>query len=611
MHSENYQAFNGFRKVRALTVIFLLSCLIAFRSTDGQAQAKKDSIEKKSITKKALREGIKLISTSEKDTIINEKSIDPYAAFAGKIIRHIYIERIGFEKSIYDSAKKVEKTVTHLANALHIDTREKIIRKHLFIHSNHPLIPGEVADNERFLRDKDFILDCRIVVTPVNGTDSVDVTVVTRDVFSLGVTAGGSIPTKPKIGVYDANVDGRGQRIEFTTLYSQDRDPKTGYSLLYRKSSIMGSLANLELRYTELNNGYSFGDENEYALMMRLNRPLVSPYTRLAGGAEVSHNWSENVNKKPDSLFLRYNYKVIDTWIGYNIGIHKDMTDRHRKFLAIRYLDGYYIEQPEQEVYQEIRKYNNVFGYLSEFTFYKQNYYKTRYVYGFGRTEDVANGYTLGFTAGYIQQLHIERPYGAASWNYGVALRRGDFMRLLFQSGGFLRNNSMEDVVIQSGASYFTRLYQFNGFKIRSVVSGTYTQLFNRTTADWINVSKKEIPGFRGDSVYTEQRIALHVESVLFTPWSLLGFRFAPFAAVDIVSVNCIHCATDNELYYGLSSGLRTRNENLIFGTIEMKFTYIPEDQFGNSKFVVGFKQNLKIKNTGSFVKAPSLILYN
>ncbi len=589
----------------------MLSCLNFLGMPETYAQAKKDSVEKKSVAKKAFREGIKLISTSPEDTIINEKSVDPYAEYAGKIIRKINIERIGFEKSIYDSAKKIDKTVTQLANALHVDTREKIIRKHLFINKYEQLNPHELADNERFLREKDFILDSRIIVIPVEGTDSVDLTVITRDVFSLGGTLGGSIPTAPKIGIFDANVGGQGQRVEFTTLIDQNRTPNFGYSILYRKSSIFGSLTNLELRYTQLDDGYSFGSEKEFARLIRLTRPLVSPYSRLAGGGEISRNWSENIRSKPDSTFLKYDYKVVDGWIGYNFGIHKDITDRNRKFIAFRYADGYYIDQPDQEAYLELRKYNNIYAYLSEFTFYRQNFYKTRYIYGFGRTEDVPYGYTLGFTAGYVRQLRIARPYAAIKWSNGIAREKGDFIGLQAQLGGYYYNNKIEDAVVQGSVLYFTRLFQLNRYKLRNLVSASYTEMFNNTVIDWLHISKQEIPGFGSDSVKADQRISFHLESVIYTPGTILGFRFAPFAAVDVVSVNCVQCATNNELYYGLSGGLRTRNENLIFGTIEVKATYIPKDQYGNSKFVFGFKQNLRVKNTGSFVKAPSLIIYN
>lgn len=595
--------------MRFLFTISTLICLLTGASVT-QAQVKKDSVEKKSITKKAFKEGVKLISTSPKDTITNEKSVDPYLEYAGRIIRNINIERIGFEKSIYDSAKKVKKTVTKLANTLHVDTRQKIIRKHLFIHEGNLLNPHELADNERFLRDKDFILDSRIIVTPIEGTDSVDLTVITRDVFSLGATGGGS-PTAPKFGVYDANVDGRGQRIQVNMLLDPDRSPNLGYGLLYRKSSILGSLTNLELQYTQLNNGFSFGDEHEYATLVRLDRQLVSPYTRLAGGGEMSRNWSANVNGKPDSTFLKYSYFLYDAWLGYNIGIKKDIANRNRKFFAVRYLDGYYTQQPEQELYRAIRKYNNIYGYLAEFTFYRQNFYKTRYVFGFGRTEDIPYGFTLGITGGYVNQLRIDRPYSAIKFNYGKANRKGNFIRLLAESGAYLRNNELEDVILKGGVTYFTRLFQINRYKLRNLASVTYTQLINHTVIDWLKINKQEIPGFKSDSLNASQRLAFHGESALYTPKSLFGFRFAPFTAIDMVAVNCVECATNNNLYWGFSAGLRTRNENLIFGTMEAKFTYVPKDQYGNSKFIFGFKQNLQIKNTGSFVKAPTFVSYN
>lgn len=596
--------------MRILLIISTIICLLTGGATVTQAQVKKDSIEKKSVAKKAFQEGIKLISTSPKDTVVNEKSVDPYLEYAGKIVRYIHIERIGFEKSIYDTEKKVEKTVTKIANTLHVDTRQKIIRKHLFIKSNKPLNPHELADNERFLRDKDFILDCRIIVTPIEGRDSVDLTVITRDVFSLGATGGGS-PTAPKFGVYDANVDGRGQRIQVNMLFDPDRSPNLGYGLLYRKSSIFGSLTNLELQYTQLNNGFSFGDENEYATFVRLDRQLVSPYTRLAGGGEMSRNWSVNVNEKPDSTFLKYSYFLYNGWIGYNIGIKKDIADRDRKFLAIRYMDGYYTEQPQQELFRDLRKYNNIFGYLAEFTLYRQNFYKTRYVFGFGRTEDIPYGFTFAITGGYINQLRIDRPYAALKFNYGKANRKGNFLRLSAETGGYLRNNEFEDVIVEGGFTYFTRLLQINRYKLRNLASVTYTQLINHTVIDWLKINKQEIPGFKSDSLNASQRLAFHGESALYTPKSLFGFRFAPFTAIDMVAVNCIQCATNNDLYWGFSAGLRTRNENLIFGTLEAKFTYVPKDQYGNSKFVFGFRQNVQIKNTGSFVKAPSFVLYN
>ena len=138
--------------------------------------------------------------------------------------------------------------------------------------------------------------------------------------FSLGATAGGS-PLAPEFSIYDANVAGLGQRLQFSGLVDAGRTPNFGSSIYYRKSSWLGSLTNIEFAFTQLNSGISQGGENEFAYFARINRPLVSPYSRMAGGFEVSNNWSANVYKKPDSVFLNYSYKIFDTWVGYNIGI--------------------------------------------------------------------------------------------------------------------------------------------------------------------------------------------------------------------------------------------------------------------------------------------------
>jgi len=404
---------------------------------------------------------------------------------------------------------------------------------------------------------------------------------------------------------------GKAQRLEFTALIDQDRSPKFGYSILYRKSSLFGSLINFDLEYTQINTGLSVGDEAEFAYLARITRPLVSPYLRLAGGLEVSRNWSNNVYNEPDSTFLDYEYKIFNSWVGYNIGIKKAATARGRHFLAFRYFDGYYVDGPQLTEDQEEIRYNNAYGYLSEFSFYRQNFYKTRYVFGFGRTEDIPYGISLGVTGGYVREVKIERPYGAFKIRYSTANKRGNFYRLLFQSGGYYRNDKLEDFVVQGGASYFTRALNVQRSKFRGLLSAEYTQIFDRTVDDWLKVPNKYIPGFSADSVISDSRLSMSLQTVLYTPRAILGFRMAPFTQIDIVSINCDLCDYRQNTYLGLSAGLRTRNENLIFGTIELKATYIPKDEYGQSKFVFGFKQNLRVKNTGLFATEPTLIRYN
>ncbi len=578
-----------------------------FLLTDLHGQEKRDSLRYRSAVGKAIRKGLALISTSPVDTIKNELSSSNFDLFANKIIRKIEVEFIGLDRSVYDTTKRVNKTVSKIANSLHTQTKENVIRNHLFVYKNKPLNPFLLADNERFLRSLDFILDARMAVTPIEGTDSVDVMVVTRDVFSLGGSLGGS-PTTPEFSLYDANLAGGGQRFQFSGKLDPGRDPRFGYSFQYQKSSLFGSLANLEMAYTELNNGVSLGSENEYAYYVRLKRPLVSPYSRLAGGIEVSNNWSRNIFNRPDSTFLNYKYQLVDTWAGYNLGIKSEFANRNRYFLAVRYFDNFFSRRPAQEVIREQVRYASSSGVLGELTFYRRDFFKTRYVIGFGRTEDIPFGFSASLAMGYLTLLGKERPYGGIKVDYSRASKRGDFYEIKLESGGFVQQRS-QDVLVKMAASFYTRARNTGKSKLRTFIGGGYTVLFNKMTSQFLSVGSRQVFGFVGDSILGTHQVFAKTETTLYTPFSLAGFRFAPFIGLDAVQTNCLVCKERVPVIVGLNGGVRTRNENLIFGTMELRFTFIPDDGRGKNQFGFSFRQNLQIRNATNFIVAPSQVI--
>ncbi|MEP0711433.1 hypothetical protein [Algoriphagus sp.] len=590
-----------------ITLIILLHLCI---SQHGFAQDENDT-SKVSLTKKALEKGMDFITRSNRDTVLVEKAEEKFLAYEGMIIRTITVEPIGFEFSIYGNDKPMVQKVGKIANKLHTNTREKTVKQHLFIKPNQKINPYKLGDNERFLRDQPFILESRIVVTPVDGTDSVDLTVITRDIFSIGGSVGGSFPSAPLFKVYDANLDGRGQGFEFDYLFDIDRTPKSGIALAYAKSSLLGSLVDLTLYYTQLNSGLSFGEENEYSTGINLERPLVSPYSKWAGGAYWSQNWSKNVFSRPDSVFLDYKYNASNLWWGYNFGSEKATNDRQREFLALRLFDGNFIDNPDQDGLETERRYNSSAGILAEFTWYEQSFIKTQYVYGFGRTEDIPKGYNLAVTLGYTKTMSLQRPYSGASLNYNGASKNGSFYNLTLNGASYFRNGNSEDGVIQLGGTYNSQAFPLGKYKIRNTISGYFTQLFDRTTNDWLTIRGNTIPGLRVEEVDATQRTSLAFESTLFTPWSLIGFRIAPFSAIHWTKLKCPTCESSYQNYTGFSLGMRIRNENLVFGTMEVKGTFIPSDDEGKSKFALSFRKNLRFRNSDVYVAAPDFIDYN
>lgn len=65
-------------------------------------------------------------------------------------------------------------------------------------------------------------------------------------------------------------------------------------------------------------------------------------------------------------------------------------------------------------------------------TLFKQQYFKSQYIYGFGRTEDIPTGHNMKFTAGYYDQRIAHRAYiGLEYYRYKIAAS-GDLFNIYF-----------------------------------------------------------------------------------------------------------------------------------------------------------------------------------
>ncbi|HET9054980.1 MAG TPA: hypothetical protein VFM90_12445, partial [Cyclobacteriaceae bacterium] len=489
-------------------IIFWIGLLVLFGSGEAYAQKTKPAPreEKRSLSKRVM----KLVKQNPGDTIVDQKSESGFRQYQGKTIRKIIVNHIGFERNINDTtSRRVVNTVIRAANSLHTDTKEQVIRNNLFFKVNRPLDPYKLADNERYLRDLPFILDARIAVKPVRGNrDQVDVIVYTRDVFSIG----GSLAPKSKTGVqyrlYDANLSGWGQRVEYRSVIDMERNPRFGHQFLYSKNSIKGTLINGTVSYTQLNTGVSRGLENENALYVTFHRPLVSPYTRWAGGLELSRNWSNNVYSKADTVFRSYGYFVKDFWVGYNIGIKNRVENRNRYFIGLRTYGQSFFERPAQPQEQMNILYNNEQYVLGEFTFYNQNFYRTKYVYGFGRTEDVPYGTRVSVLLGQTKQINRVRPYVGAEIERSIFQKSGDFMQYSLRVGGYKYADELQDATVMASANLFSRLMIVKGLKIRQSFGASYAGIIRRNFEPLLRIDNDfGIERFRSDSAIGTQRL--------------------------------------------------------------------------------------------------------
>jgi hypothetical protein len=293
------------------------------------------------------------------------------------------------------------------------------------------------------------------------------------------------------------------------------------------------------------------------------------------------------------------------------MGTRNNMNDRTRHFVALRYFQQQFLRQPFQLYENENPIYNSRRMLLASFTYYETNFYKTNYIYGFGRTEDVPYGTSVTFTTGWSRELGSERPYFSFDANKSFVGVKGNFYTLRGALGTYWKNKGAQDVLFLASANIFSRLINWKTMRLRQSVEIGYSQILKQHTSELLTLNN-QVKGFSPDSLYGTKRLYARFETTFFTPWSFAGFRFAPFAAFEggVLRQKTV-TASFTKLYPGFSTGIRTRNENLIFGTLEARIFFFPIRVDGVSHFEFKFTSNLRIKYSGSFVRAPGLLSYN
>lgn len=544
--------------------------------------------------------------------VLNVKVEDPYMPYKDKIIRKIHIKQLGFENPINDTTHRISYFGTRLLNSTHRTTRNWVIRNNLFIKEGTPVSTLKMADNERFLRSLNFIQDARIVIQPIeNEEDSVDVEVITKDVFTIQFELSDASADRIRGKIGDANAFGLGQLMQVRWLYETKRDPTSGYEFLYSKSNIANTFINATLAYSRINGSLRDGLQNEAGWRVTFDRPLYSQYAHIAGSLSIGNNQTHNYYNQPDSQFYRYRYSMVDGWIGYNL--RTGTTEYDRQFISGRYMNMPFTALPYQVGNKYHERFNSKQLLLGSYTFFRQNFYKTNYLYGFGITEDVPYGYNISLTGGWYKQNGLGRAYAGVDANRYIITRNGNIIQYFLRTGGFFHRGIWEDANVLAGASMFSKLMLVGGMKVRQYLRFSATRQINRVTFDPLRIDNAfGIRYFSSDSVLGNKRISLHSETYLFLKYKVFGFKFAPFVFGDASLLTPESKAMKkSELYYFIGGGVRTRNENFVFGTIELRAVYYPKTLPYTSQFKIMLNTDINFRFNSNYIKAPGLIQLN
>ena len=555
------------------------------------------------------------------------KNVEEFTRFKGKIIRKIFIHDVSFGISVNDTSKIFKNFIVNTVNHIHRPTKKTQIANNLFFKEGDELNPNTIAENVRYLRSLSYLQDARIEVvsTPYN-PDEVDVRIFYKDVFSLSAVT--DISNKALfVELRDNNIMGTGQQLTIQNLYDPLRKKNYGGGIEYQKSNIGGSFANLSLGYQNVASAYSDSKRDETYVLARLTLPLVSPYYSWTGEMEISKQYNTNQYNN-DSIFKsdnQYNYTNYDGWVGYNISRRNSRNEqvlrKEKHFLSLRLTYKTFQSLPEK--YKPIYnpQYADIKSVLGAYTFFKQEYYHSSFIYGFGRNEDVPEGYNISIIGGWTNKANIQRPYVGINLEDNYFTINKNYFDYSMKIGGYLNYNKLEDFSALFQLQTFTKLRKLGTSKwySRHFFSGSIVHQFNRRLdAPLILNSTYGIPQFSGDSsTQSTSRATINCESVLYNTWRLAGFSFAPFVFSNLSFLKTDYVHGNNsfgssiEGYLGSGFGIRTRNENLVFGTIDVRFFYFPRTVGTMSPFSINISTNLLYTYNSRYIVHPDFVSFN
>jgi len=501
------------------------------------------------------------------DKQISGTSESEYLNSSGKIIRKVEIRRLGiFGTDINNPLSLNTGWIENLLNKTHLNTNEYIIRKNLLFSEGDTLSPLILSDNERILRQLPYIDDSRIIVVPVS-EEYADVVVLVKDVYSLGASAECLSLNKGSVWLYEKNIFGMGHELRLNVPWDSDLHGSPGFGMNYNVNNIAKSFINLGLYYMNGLGKTTYG--------FNLDRKLISSKTKYAGGISVRQLFtSEDLDTMPEPEPLKYNQQ--DYWLMRSFLIDEKSVTRF--IIGARYLNNNVFARPYilPDSYHSLQRYTM---FLASASLSIQKFYKTNLIYGYGRTEDIPYGGLLNLTAGKEINEFKHRIYTGINLSTGHSLKGIGY---LYSSAGlstFLNDGRTEQGLMLFRTSYVSNLLYPGRFRMRNFVKIDFTRGFGRYSDEYLSFERENgFSGFRNDSLRTaRQRLSVGLESVLFSPRKLYGFRFAYFAFADLGYLFGTNEVTgEGAIVSSIGAGIRIRNDNLVLNTFQIRLGYYP-----------------------------------
>lgn len=602
-----------FKKGIPLLIVFNLFWQFIFAPTIFAQTSLKKTV-KKAITGKSIP-----MTDSSRIYIFN--NIASLTSYAGKRINSITIEQHNFLSSIDSKESNLKDIFSKIGDKLQSNSKKRAIRENIFFKEWDVFDPSIIAYNEKWLRDLSYIQDAKILalITPYD-TNQVDVIVVTKDLFSYGGEL--LINNKDAYAAKLNNINflGTGNSIQVNQNFENQRSPKSGWGYDVGLSNFLGTFISINAGVNQFGNNISNNVLSARKNYISVQRPLLHPNSKWLGGMEYLETENENVFPgKWDTIFdqqLNYNLKHKDIWIGYQLTKQSKRIklNEYKQFIQYRYLENDFRARPIDYLLQLDRNYQNLKANFLSFTLVRQSVYRTRYLYGLGRYEDLPIGQSLTWTTGYSQIEKDRSAYLGFKFEQYKLSKKENYNHVIANIATSYINKSLQDIRFLSSLEQFSKLkYLNNGLRYRQILNLSFTQTLKNKYNEALRINSIfGIPQLNREQIKGGTRLSTNWETVLYNNRAIWGFKSAPFVFGNLTYIRAVgNPILKGDIYTAIGSGMRIRNENLIFGTIELKGFYFPRTNQQVSPWNFSLITNLRYKYNSNIVDKPNYVEIN
>lgn len=530
----------------------------------------------------------------------------------GKIIRKIRIETLDpFGYSIDNNKDEPKNRVEKFGNALHLKTKIWTIRNVLLFKKNQPLDSIIAKESERLVRKQRYVRS--VIIEPVeipNCKDSVDVSVRVLDSWSL-IPSGAVSESKGSFDLTERNFFGLGHEIEnnFTRRFD---DEKKAYEGRYTVTNIKNTFISTTFTYND--------DLNDNVTRSaRIERPFVSPLTRLAGGAYYENRFY--VDSLPDTNgdFENQQFKLQTQqyWLGHSFKIFKGKSEDFRTtnlVTTIGYKNIAYFNKPALR-YDPSAFFAPEKLYLATIGINTRKFAEDKYLFNFGIIEDIPYGQVYAITGGFQDKNNNRRSYFSGRFAYGSYFPFG-YLGTNIEWGSFYKNGNTEQTTLRIEANYFTHLLSLGSWRIRQFIKPTIIIGNHRAPIikDRVTISEGNgISGFDNPLINGTKKLFTSFQTQTYIPGNWHGFHFSPFFNMTLGLLGDETNRIFNDKVYSIFSlGALINNDYLVFNSFQISFSFYPSIPYlGNNIFKTNSFKNNDLSLPDFQIGEPDIVPYN